>query len=82
MEYGPAIWKGRRGGPASNAVLLGMFLLHYLQRTFVFPLLIRGGVQGGGGGGHAQLIADNDGELCIVKKNHNSTLQKNLNILI
>lgn len=63
MEEGPAIWKGRRRGSASNAVLLGMFLLHYLQRTFVFPLLIRGGVQGGG---HAQGITDNDEELCDV----------------
>merc|ERR1739848_915728 len=26
-----------------NKALLGMFLLHYTQRTFIFPLLIRGG---------------------------------------
>lgn len=27
----------------ANRVLLGLFLLHYTQRTFIFPLLIRGG---------------------------------------
>ena len=26
-----------------NSVLLGLFLLHYLHRTFIFPLRIRGG---------------------------------------
>lgn len=26
-----------------NCILLGMFLLHYTQRTFVYPFLIRGG---------------------------------------
>ncbi|XP_077999172.1 3-oxo-5-alpha-steroid 4-dehydrogenase 1-like isoform X2 [Glandiceps talaboti] len=27
----------------TNRLLLGMFLLHYFQRTFIFPFLIRGG---------------------------------------
>jgi len=27
----------------ANRILLGLFLLHYTQRSFVFPLLIRGG---------------------------------------
>ncbi|XP_070578060.1 3-oxo-5-alpha-steroid 4-dehydrogenase 1-like [Ptychodera flava] len=27
----------------TNRVLMGMFLLHYVQRTFIFPLLLRGG---------------------------------------
>ncbi len=30
-------------GSLVNRILLGMFLLHYLQRAFIFPFLIRGG---------------------------------------
>lgn len=26
-----------------NCVLVGLFLVHYIQRSFVFPFLIRGG---------------------------------------
>jgi hypothetical protein len=26
-----------------NRVLVGLFLVHYIQRSFVFPFLIRGG---------------------------------------
>ncbi|XP_064603174.1 LOW QUALITY PROTEIN: 3-oxo-5-alpha-steroid 4-dehydrogenase 1-like [Liolophura sinensis] len=30
-------------GASSNRILLGLFLLHYFQRTFIYPMLIRGG---------------------------------------
>jgi 3-oxo-5-alpha-steroid 4-dehydrogenase 1 len=52
LQEAPNVWfaglyllycPSRAPGSLPNAVLLGMFLLHYLQRTFVFPLLIRGG---------------------------------------
>jgi 3-oxo-5-alpha-steroid 4-dehydrogenase 1 len=30
------------GGPV-NRLLVGLFMAHYIQRSFVFPFLIRGG---------------------------------------
>ena len=71
----PALWLTLAATPAqlerlrqpANALLLALFLVHYLHRDFIFPLRIRGGkptpfvvwlmvrgwwwVVGGGGGG-------------------------------
>ena len=46
----PSVWlfaavfaRGPHAGEAVPLLLLGLWELHYLQRTFVFPLLMRGG---------------------------------------
>ena len=38
-----AFFAKTREMPVESAILLALFMLHYTNRTFIFPLLIRGG---------------------------------------
>lgn len=54
LVMGIGAWKGEVSLYTPQAVFVGLFLLHYFQRSFVFPLLMKGeesdaiGYHGGG----------------------------------